>query len=83
MYVSMIDKFMSGWGPCEGKENVFLVECDTDDQADAIVAAGVRREEMRKVRVHQSKPHYSSSQYLVSERHYDELGPVWKGESDV
>ena len=76
-YVSMIDNFMSGWGPATDKINIYLVECDTIEQADQIERAAERRDEMSKIAVHQDEPYYPSHSHLVSEKHYSDLGGVW------
>ena len=36
-YVTMTDKFMSGWGRAEGKINKFVVECETREKAETIM----------------------------------------------
>jgi len=35
-YVTMTDKFMSGWGQAHGKINKMVVECDTYEEAAQI-----------------------------------------------
>lgn len=76
-YVTMTDRFFSGWGCAEGKTNKFVVMCDTIEQAEKIEAAARRRPEMRHVNIRETKPRAKADQWL-SWRHYDELGGHWK-----
>jgi hypothetical protein len=80
--VTMKDKFFSGWGQAEGRVNIFMVHCDTFAQAEAIATAANDREEMRNIKIHNAdkKPYYTPSRYLVSEKNFSELGPIWTGE---
>jgi len=77
-YVTMTDKFMSGWGLSEGKINKMIVECETLEQAEQIQRAARNRREMRRVNIRSTKPRYGSG-VLESWKTWDELGPIWKG----
>ena len=78
-YVTMKDTFMSGWGQAEGLVNIYQVECDTSEQAEQVAYAGRGREEMRNVRISEGRaPYYSKAKYLVTKKHYRDLGEVWK-----
>lgn len=81
-YVTMKDKFMSGWGQAKGRTNIFQVECDTLKQAEQVAAAGRDREEMANVNIRavDREPYYNKRRYLVSKRTYADLGEVWKPE---
>lgn len=82
-YVTMVDEFMSGWGDAENRTNIYMVVCDTIDQAEQIVKAGKARDEMRRVKYRGThKPHYDGRQYLVTEKQFNELGPIWTGEQE-
>lgn len=76
-YVSMTDKFMSGWGEARGKTNKLVVACDTLEQANQIENAANRRSGMKHVCFRAKKPYYPAATHLVTERHYNELGGVW------
>lgn len=76
-YVTMTDRFMSGWGRAENRINKFVVECDTMTQAEQVQRAGQQRSEMRYVNICIKKPSYSSKRYLTSFRHYNELSGSW------
>lgn len=75
--VTMIDKFMSGWGKSTGKVNYLVIECDTQEEAETIERNANLRSEMADVRIinhHKVWPNNVS----VSLKHYDELGRIWK-----
>lgn len=80
--VTMVDTFMSGWGGADGKTNIYAVHCDTDEQATQIAGAAARRDEMEKVKIHDELPYYGSVHYVVSEKDFHDLGPIWTGEED-
>jgi hypothetical protein len=80
LYVTMIDKFMSGWGPAEGRKNIYCVECDSAAQADVIARAASRRPEMAGIRVQRERPEDSPLQ-VVTHKSFSELGQIWTGEN--
>ena len=76
-YVSMIDKFMSGWGMAQGKKNRFIVVCETYEEAQTIYRNALRRDEMKYIKISQSKPK-SKAGILESFKQYSQLGKIWK-----
>ena len=65
-YVTMTDRFMSGWGRADGKINKLVISCDTYDEA-AIVEDNARcRSEMKYVNICINKPYYTGGHYLTS-----------------
>ena len=78
-WVTMTDKFMSGWGGAQGRVSKFVVACDSYVEADRVKCAAERRPEMKYVNVRVTKPHYDAARYVTTERAYADLGPVWKG----
>lgn len=77
-FVTMTDKFLSGWGRAEGKINKFVVSCDTYEQAETIERNAHKREEMKYINITTKKPSYPSSRYVTSWRTYNDLGAIWK-----
>ena len=77
-YVSMTDKFMSGWGEAKGLINKFVIECDTYEQALTIERNADKRNEMVHINITDKKPYFNSNRFLVSSKHYNELGELWK-----
>jgi len=82
--VTMKDNFFSGWGPAKNLVNIFMVHCNSFEEAEKIEAHAKNRSEMGAVRIRDTvvSPYYSRRLYLVTEKDYDDLGPIWKGELD-
>lgn len=76
-YVTMTDKFMSGWGMAEGKTNKFIVVCESYDEAWIIKQNAEKRSEMKHINIVSSKPRYGRNA-IESWRRFDELGEIWK-----
>ena len=75
-YIKMVDNFFSDWGRAAGKTNLYVIECDTQEQADQIKVAAERRPEMDRVRQVAHEPK-SNGAILVTLTHYNSLGQVW------
>lgn len=57
-YVTMTDRFMSGWGQAQGKDNKLVLECDSYEEAETVYNNAIRRGEMRYVNITSRKPSY-------------------------
>ncbi len=55
-YITMTDKFMSGWGDATGKINKLVIECENPDQAFLIEKNARKRYEMKYVNFCTTKP---------------------------
>ncbi len=77
-YVTMTDKYLSGWGMSENKTNKLIIECETIEQAEQIALVARYRDEMTYVNIRTSKPYYRAN-IVESWKTWDELGEVWKG----
>jgi len=75
-YVTMTDKFMSGWGCAKGKVNKLVIACDSYDQALQIERAAKCRSEMTRVNIRTSKPYYGAS-VLTTWKTYADMGGMW------
>lgn len=64
-YVTMTDKFMSGWGRARGKTNKLVISCNTYDEAETVAANARNRSEMKYVNICENKPRYDD-RYFVS-----------------
>ena len=74
VYVTMTDKFMSGWGMAKGKINKLVVECENRVQAEKIADYARRnRDEMKYINIRYSKPSYNSNKYLTSWEVYSDM----------
>ena len=78
-YVTMTDKFMSGWGMAKDKINKMIVECETLEQAEQIEAAANDRSEMCDIDIYTERPEFGDD-VIESFKTWNDLGPIWKGE---
>ena len=75
-YVTMTDKFMSGWGEATNKTNKFIIVCDSWEQAETIERNAKKRSEMKYINICINKPRYGAN-VVESWRNFDDLGEVW------
>ena len=74
VYVTMTDKFMSGWGMAKGKINKLVIECKDRLQAEKIADyANNERDEMKYINITHTKPYYNSNRYLTSWKVYSQM----------
>ena len=79
-YVSMTDRFMSGWGLAKDRINKFIVICDNFEQAETIERLAKERPEMKCINICNHRPRNRHG-YLLSWRNFDEIN--WKGGNDA
>jgi len=77
IFVTMTDKFMSGWGCAAGKTNKLVIQCDTYQQAETIQRNAMKRSEMKYVNICSTMPRYGKN-VLTSFKTWDDLGEIWK-----
>jgi len=75
-YVTMTDKFMSGWGLARNKTNKLVIECDDMSQAMLIEKNARLRSEMRYVNIRATKPYYGNH-VLTSWKSFSDMGGPW------
>lgn len=76
LFVTMTDRFLSGWGGAKGMEAKLIVACDDEKDAKQIVKAAKKRGDMEDIKVVKNFPNYKGKQ--ASYRHFDQLGGIWK-----
>lgn len=76
-YVSMTDKFMSGWGAAKNVTNKLVIICDSIEQAETVERNALKRSEMRYVNLCLNKPRYPESRYLTTWKSFSDLGTIW------
>lgn len=76
IYVRMTDKLMSGWGESRNMINVYVIACDTWEQAEAIERAAHKRSEMKRIAVCLHKP-ANRPGVLYSHRDFADMGGPW------
>jgi hypothetical protein len=77
LYVTMTDKFMSGWGCATNKTNKFIIVCDNWEQAETIERNARKRSEMKYINICITKPRYKGN-VLESWKDFADLGDIWK-----
>jgi hypothetical protein len=77
-FVTMTDKFMSGWGMAQNKINKLIIECYDEEQARTIERNAKSRSEMKHISIHYGKTPYYGKNYYLSYKTYDDLGDIWK-----
>lgn len=77
-YVTMTDKFMSGWGMAKGKDNIMVVECDSLEDAELIAENAAKRSEMKNINIWTEMPKYDEKKILLSVKSFDQLSGPWK-----
>lgn len=65
-YVTMTDKFMSGWDLAKDKINKLVISCNTFDEALIVAQNAKNRKEMKYINIRGDKPYYPSNRYFVS-----------------
>lgn len=78
IYVSMTDKFLSGWGLANNKIDKLVIICENFEQAETIKKNSGMRGDMKNINICLNKPRYNPNRYIVSYKNFDELGAIWK-----
>lgn len=65
-YVTMTDKFLSGWGMAQAKINKLVLTCDTWEEAEIVEQNALKRSDMKNVNICVNKPCYNQDRYFVS-----------------
>jgi hypothetical protein len=75
-FVTMTDKFMSGWGVADSKTNKLIIVCDSYEDALTIHRNAKKRDEMKHVNICINKPRYGRN-VVESWKKYSDLGQIW------
>jgi len=65
-WVTMTDKFLSGWGCAKDKINKLVMSCDTFEEAEIVAENAHNRSDMRYINIVYSKPYYNKQHYFTS-----------------
>ena len=76
VYVTMIDKFMSGWGMAEGKTNIYCIACPCIDSANIVAKNAAKRSDMTQIKIVYKAPRDTKAK-LVTRKLFSELGTIW------
>ena len=75
-YVTMTDKFLSGWGKAYGKINKLIFICDSFSDAEIVKNNAEKRGDMKYINISRKKSYYSPSRYFVQEKTKEDY-PNW------
>lgn len=74
-YVTMIDTFMSGWGPSEGRDNMLIIVCNNRAEADTVAGNAHARGDQKRIHISTSEPaFFSRKAYQNPDKYTDEHG---------
>jgi len=76
LYVTMTDKFMSGWGHARDKINKLVFFCDTYDDAKIVADNAEARGDQKYINICSTKPYYNSDRYYVQHKTKTDY-PAW------
>lgn len=76
VYVTMTDKFMSGWGYAQGKLNKLVFLCDTMEEALIVEDNARSRSDQKNINICMNKPYYNSNRYYVQYKDKN-IYPSW------
>ena len=71
-YVTMTDKFMSGWGRASGLINKLIFPCETWAEAKIVADNAANRSDQKYINIRTSKPYYNSNRYLAQVKTKDD-----------
>lgn len=75
-YVTMTDKFMSGWGNAQGKINKLVFVCESLTEARIVAENAENRKDQKYINITSNKPYYSPSRYYAQVKTREEY-PKW------
>lgn len=75
-YVTMTDKFLTGWGEAQGRKAKFIYECETYSQAEVVANNARSRGDQSHVNICIREPRYNSRFHLVQWKTID-CSPNW------
>jgi hypothetical protein len=65
-YVTMTDKFLTGWGVARDKLAKLVIECETFEEAETVKENAENRSEMGNIHIRTSRPLYPKATHEVS-----------------
>lgn len=71
-YVTMTDKFMSGWGMASGKINKLIFVCESYEEARIIENNAIDRGDQKYINITTKKPYYNASRYYAQYKNKEE-----------
>ena len=78
-YVTMTDRFLSGWGVAEGKKSKVIITCQGYKEAVKVIEYANKRTDMVEVRMVANKPKYNPQKYHVEWANREDYKRFYKG----
>jgi HSP20 family molecular chaperone IbpA len=75
-YVSMTDKFLSGWGQARGKNAVFINICDNYEEAQVVADNAGARKDQCNIKISETMPVFNTDRNLVQIKTREDM-PNW------
>lgn len=75
-YVTMTDKFLSGWGGAKGKTAKYILPCKNYEEAEIVAANAKRRGDMKNINIVLNRPKYDPKRYQVTFGN-KKIAPIW------
>ena len=69
IYITVEDRFMSGWGLSKDRINILIFECETEDEADIVYENCNARSDFGLVQIYiDIKPFFDERLYYVQDK---------------
>lgn len=75
-YVTMTDKFMSGWGEAKGKANKLIFVCKDMSEAMIVADNAENRTDQKFVNICENRPYYNKDRYHTQIKTKEDY-PCW------
>lgn len=76
IYVTMTDKFMSGWGEARDKINKLVFECKDMTEAMIVEQNAQNRSDQKYINIRSTKPYYNNDRCYVQFKTKEDY-PSW------
>ena len=75
-YVTMTDKFLSGWGEAGNKLNKLVFKCKDYEEACIVEQNAQDRTDQKNVNICSTRPHYNKDRYYTQVKTIEDY-PTW------
>lgn len=76
IYVTMTDKFMSGWGHSNNKINKLVFECDSKQEAFTVMENAEKRGDQKHINIATNRPSYPAHSHYTQFKTKEDY-PKW------
>ena len=82
-WVTMTDKFLSGWGMAQDKIAKYVYECDTLEMAQKVKSNAEKRTDQKNINITTSKPRYNLRTHYTQYRTYDPTDYFYRNTTEL